>query len=225
MKMKQKGITQIDFESEVSIIYDEIIRNPEVTEALLLLDLLPENLWYHNKEHTLDVLRETILFALADGVSREVIDTMAVAAAWHDVGYVERYENNESVAVDLFKKSKAFQNLSEEQRHEIISNILDTQMVINDGKPYLLQRKSKYGYVLDADVSNFGREDYFEKRSKVGQELGLDLLDIDVKKKFFSFAMELLRNQEWKTSSARLLRQSQKEKNLKTIQEEFERLH
>ena len=57
------------------------------------------------------MIKETILFALADGASREVIEQQAIAAAWHDVGYLERYDNNEPVAVAMFQDSRAFKSL------------------------------------------------------------------------------------------------------------------
>jgi len=212
-----ENLSEESLRTKVEAIYTEIIKKPEIAEALDLLDSLPENLKYHNKAHTLDVLHETVLFAVVNGASEKEIEISTIAAAWHDVGYVRQYEQNEGVAVELFKQSQAFQKLSKEEQDEIISIILDTQMVMKDGKPHLLQQKSKLGYVLDADVSNFGRADYFEKRGRVADEIGLNLDDVNIKRKFFNFARELLLNHDWKTESARKLRQSQKEENLKKL--------
>ncbi len=213
-----------DIHERVASMYEKMLQKPEVAEALDLLDQLSDNIRYHNKGHTLDVLRETILFAIADGVDKEVVEQVSISAAWHDVGYIRQYENNEPVAVELFKQSRAFQNISEEQRNEIIANILDTRMVIVDNNPHLLQSGSKYGYVLDGDVSNFGREDYFDKRMQVAEELGLDLSDANLRRKFYEFAIKLLENHEWKTSSGRNLRQTQKKINLRIMREELERV-
>lgn len=209
---------------QVEIIFNEIIKTPEISEALNLLEQLPKNLKYHDKNHTPEVIKETILFALADGVSIESIKLEAIAAAWHDVGYLKRYENNEPVAVEMFQKSNAFQSLSKEQQEEIISEIMDTQMVMKDGKPFFLQQKSKLGYLLDGDVGNFGRKDFFEKSMMVAEELNLDLSNVEIKKKFYAFVIELLKNHEWKTQSARRLRQTQKEMNLKELEAEYTKL-
>jgi hypothetical protein len=212
------------FESEKERIFNEYIKRPEISEALNLLDRLPENLRYHNKAHTLDVIRETILFALGDGVEEKVLEEQIIAAAWHDVGYIEQYEHNEPIAVKLFQSSAAYEILPENVRYEIIANILDTQLVMENNKPFLRKKRSNYAYILDADVSNFGREDFWEKRLLIAEELGIDLTDIETKKKFYSFALKLLENQDWKTASARMLRQSQKEKNLAQAKTELERL-
>lgn len=213
--------TEKELKVEVEKIYQEMIKKPEVVEALVLLDQLPENLKYHNKAHTLDVIRETILFTLADGQSGEVIDLEVIAAAWHDVGYVKRYKNNEPVAIELFKQSKTFQSLSPEDRQKIIDNILDTQLIVDDGKPKLLNSMSNRGYLLDADVSNFGREDYFENSKLIAEELGIDWSNIEARKKFLTFALELLVNHDWKTRSAKALRQKQKEINIKKLEEQL----
>jgi uncharacterized protein len=210
--------------SRVEVFFEEMIKNPYVLEALGLLNELPEYLTYHNKEHTLDVIHETILFGLTDNLSLEDLELECVSAAWHDVGYLERYEENEPIAVEMFQNSKAYGAFSEEQRGEIVANILDTQIIMQKGAPSLLMRRSRLGYVLDADVSNFGRKDYFKKRLLVAEELGLDLLDIEVKKKFYAFAIELLKKQEWRTAAAQSLRQGQKELNLRLMEQEYSQL-
>ena len=212
---------EADLKKEAAVLYDELIRIPEVSEALTILDNLPEHLRYHNKAHTLDVISETILFALADGASRETIKQQAIAAAWHDTGFIEQDKENEPIAAKLFKHSEAYQKLPEEERQEIIAEILDTAVVIRDGKPFLLQQRSKIGYVLDGDVSNFGRLDFSEKRTKVAEELNLDLSNDEIRKGFYAFSLELLKNYEWKTESARLLRQPQKEENLRQAEKEY----
>lgn len=211
--IKQKN-NEADLKLEVLPIYNEIIKKPEIIEALNLLDSLPKNLFYHNKDHTLDVIKETILFAIADNANFETIETQAIAAAWHDIGHTRQSKDHELIGVEIFKESETYKNMSKRQRDEIITSILDTQIIIKNGKPSFNKKRNTYRYVLDADVSNFGRKDYFEKSELVAKEAGLDLSDNETKKKFLNFAVELLKNHEWKTNSAKILRQEQKEINL-----------
>jgi hypothetical protein len=214
----------LELNMEAKALYVEIVKKPEVFEALNLLDKLPGHLRYHNKAHTEDVILEAILFALADGASMEVIEQQAVTAAWHDVGFIKQDRENEIIAVNLFEQSEAYKTLSDEDRVEVISNIMDTQVVIKNDLPFLAYEKSRIRYALDADVSNFGRDDFFEKRAMVAEELGLDLTDMEVKKKFCWFVLNLLKNHEWQTASARSLRQAQKEENIRLAEEEYARL-
>lgn len=214
-----------ELKKEALVLCAEIMKKPEVSEAFAILDRLPENLRYHNKAHTEDVVMETILFALADGASRETIEQQAIAAAWHDVGFVEQYQKNEPNAVRLFEQSEAYKTLPQSVRDEVIANILDTQVQVDkDGKPSLVHGRSNYFYILDADVSNFGRKDFFEKRAKIAEELKIDLSNLAAKKGFYGFALNLLKNHDWKTNGARMLRQSQKEKNIIQAEEEYAEL-
>jgi len=84
LQRPQKREEGPELKREAEALYAELIERPEITEALAILDRLPEHLRYHVKEHTLDVIRETILFAVADGASGEVIEQQAIAAAFAD---------------------------------------------------------------------------------------------------------------------------------------------
>ena len=212
---------EASYSGEVTRMFNELIETPEIVEALTLLDTLPESLFYHVKEHTLDVIRETILFALVGGERRDVIQQQAISAAWHDVGFIEKLKDNEEIAVRLFEESACQKRVSENERKEIIANMLESAVIMKDGQPFFMKEKSTFGYFLDGDLSNFGREDFFEKRDLVAQELGVDLTNPEAKKKFYGFTLDLLRNHEWKTESARVLRQPQKEINIKKAEEEY----
>ncbi len=225
MERMEDGIIEESLERELKkealVIYAEIMKKPEVSEAFAILDRLPENLRYHNRDHTEDVVMEAIIFALADGASKETIEQQAISAAWHDVGFVEQYQKNEPNAVKLFEQSEAYKTLPQVVKDEVIANILDTQVQVKDGKPFLVHERSNNFYILDADVSNFGRKDFFEKRAKIAEELEVDLSDPAAKKGFYGFALSLLKNHDWETNGARMLRQSQKEKNIIQAEEEY----
>lgn len=220
----EQMLTLQELDAQTSILFEKLIQKPEIKEALDILDTLPEHLRYHAKTHTLDVIHETILFALADEAAMDVITEQAVTAAWHDVGFTVQDKENEHIAVKLFVKSKAYQTLSPHARERVMNNISDTELVMKDGKPSFSGARSTYAYVLDADLSNLGREDYFEKRALIAEEQKLNLDDIEVKKRFYKFGIDLLENHEWHTESAQRLRQSQKERNLARAKAEYEAL-
>jgi len=209
---------------EVGPIYLEIIEKPEIAEALELLNNLSPELVYHSKNHTLEVIKETILFALADGASRETIEEQAIAAAWHDVGFLKKKGQNETIAVDMFKSSKAFKTFPKETSDEVVANILDTQMVLTATGLSFTSERSVNKYILDADIGNFGRTDFFEKFSLLAKEAGLDLSNNGTKRNFMESTIKLLRNHKWYTESAQALRQDQKEANLRMLEEELNAL-
>ena len=63
-----------------------------------------KKLQYHNESHTLDVLREAALFAVNDGLSERKLTLLMVAAAWHDVGFVEARDGHEMVSARIFEE-------------------------------------------------------------------------------------------------------------------------
>ena len=207
-------------------LYAELIEKlPSVKEALMLLDGLPEGLVYHTKAHTEDVIKETILFALADGISDGAIEQQVIAAAWHDMGYLEQDKANEPIGVRLFQNSVTSTELKLEVREEIASNINDTAIVLdNEKKPHLHMERSAIGYMLDADVSNFGREDFFVCMEKIAKETGVNLENRESRANFYAFVITLLKNHDWHTEGARRLRQRQKDKNLDKLMAEYESL-
>ncbi len=218
---------------EIAPLVAELMEKEEVQEALELLKGIPGKFKYHNRAHTEDVIRETILFAVADGASRDVIEQQVISAAWHDIGFLDQATKNELLAIDRFKKSKSYQTLSEKQRAEVINNISDTEVLINKetNKPELLKKDSKLAYILDADVSNFGRIDFFDKGALIAEEEGFNLEKttspemLEKQKQFYVFAIGLLENYEWKTASAGRLREAQRQENLRLAKEELARLN
>lgn len=220
----EQPLNEEELQQRVGEVYEEILELPEVSEALDLLDDLPEYLKYHNKGHTLSVIHEAVLFAVAASESEEVIKMLATAAAWHDVGYLKQHENNEPIAVDIFKESEAFDSFSEDQQQEIIASILDTQLKINEDGPHIEQDRSQYGYLLDADTSNFGKEEFWTANRQVAEELGVNLEDEAARKEFLLFTLSLLKNHTWKTPVAEALRQKKKEENLAKLRSELSKL-
>lgn len=209
-------------------LFEEIVKIPAVQEAYALLDKLPPHLVYHVKEHTFGkggVIDETILFALKDGISRGSIEMMVTAAAWHDVGYIEQDKGNEPIAVELFKNSVAYTQLDSDISEEIISNIIDTTVVFEKNGPHFKNTNSALSYVLDGDVSNFGRPDFRELSEKMKLEQNPELANreetVGEKIKRLDFTIKLLENHDWHTEGARMLREKQKVENLRELKKEY----
>ncbi len=215
--------------------FDECMKMSEVQEAFELLDKLPTHLKYHTKEHTFGergVVAETILFALAEGASDEVIKQQVIAAAWHDVGFLKHVKGEvldlEGEAIKLFKGRSAHDRLGEKDSQETISNIKDTTMYFRGKEPYFEMRGSTLGYMLDADLSNFGRDDFFERMNEIAEETDVDIENLKPREgfkprtDFYAFVITLLENHDWHTEGARKLRKEQKKENLKELRERYE---
>lgn len=84
---------------------DRLMSHPLVSEALQVLDKLPEGLYYHNKQHTVNVISAAVKCAELDGISSRDLELLAIAAAWHDTGYIIRRNQNEIIGADLAREA------------------------------------------------------------------------------------------------------------------------
>ncbi len=212
-----------NIEKEISVKIEKLKKNPIIRKAFDMLDDLPEYLRYHTKEHTEDVFHEAILFGIHDGLGEKELEKIAVAAAWHDIGFLIKQNNNETAAVSLFEREAFLLNL--DYVNDIKKMIMDTKLEITENGPEILMKYNISAYLLDADVSNFGRPDFKDKMNLIAEESKIDLNNKEIKIKFLKFTLTLLKNQNWHTNAARELRQEQKMINIAELEKEIELLN
>ena len=188
----------------------------KVAYELLRTDLSP-TLKYHNFEHTRTVLREVVTFALEDNLSAREIELVAIAAAFHDTGYVLNGIENEIHAAEL--SSEFMRKNKKYKKDEIVlvaQMILDTQLRFIDDVPRQISTIPLAGYLLDGDLGNFGRTDFFEKADLVRQETE----NVETKQ-FYSNLLMFLKAHKWNTKAAVKLRSAQKALNIKALEEKL----
>ena len=210
--------------SRTKALKGELMKNPCVKEAFEKLDNLPAELCYHNKQHTSEVLHDALMFAMIDGeVSKKEMELLGIAAAFHDTGFVVSSKENEPIGAKFAEKSMRKHRYSEEDISQVKLMILDTQLkpVTENGKFTLRQfsNSTLSGFLLDADVSNFGRRDF---------PIKTDLVYTETKAqdpvKFFSFVEGLLSSHSWQTEAAAAVCQVCKNKNIENVKERLSRL-
>lgn len=197
-------------EDQLKHTLDEMRALPVVKTTLAVLkEQLPKELHYHGAPHTDDVLAEAMRFALLDKVSPRELELLAIAAACHDVGFVKSPVMNEPVGAAYARgEMTRVGGYSEEEISLVERMILDTALVETGAGPKQIPSTNLSRYLLDADLSNFGRDDFFDKGELQRKELGVDQ-DI-----FRRSSLSLLNAHRWLTNPARSLRQKKKEQNL-----------
>ena len=172
---------------------------------------LPAALTYHSAAHTMDVLRETVRFAIRDGVAERERELLALAAAFHDAGFLVQSVDNELIGADRASTAMRLAGgYSEQEIEQVRSMILDTKLDVT-GEGVQHPSSPLAGYLLDADLGNLGRDDFWEKSELYRQELGAPA------ENFFGTAEALLERHSYHTPAARALRNEQKLLNLKAL--------
>ncbi len=194
--------------------YARLLALPLVDQILReLAESLPSDLTYHSAAHTIDVLQETVRFAVHDGLSSRECELLAVAAAYHDAGFLVQPVDNELIGADraseAMRKAGGF---TEEEIAQVRSMILDTKLDVT-GEGVQHPSSSLAGYLLDADLGNLGRNDFWEKSELYRKELGAPA------ENFFGTAEQLLERHSYHTPAARELRNDQKLLNLIKLRE------
>lgn len=200
------------------------LRDPVVREALdTLYNTLPADLYYHNIQHTLDVFEHALLLGRHAGLSSKDLQLLAIAAAWHDTGFIKARHHNESFAAEWARESmESAGTFSRSEIADVTTAILDTEMMVEDETGIRIQRAvgRLSPWLLDADLSNFGRPSFFKSTLKIFREnFGTTINSVDElcgtqQMDFLTGSLRMLQRHRWQTAVASQLLQQQKEINI-----------
>lgn len=180
---------------------------------------LAPTLHYHAIQHSRDVFEETILFALHDGVERRKIELLGIAAAYHDAGYMEQYADNEPIGAAMAARAMKKQGgYSQSEINEVGQMILSTQLKVTPTGAGRVELTPLAGYLMDADLASFGRDDFFEKCQQLIDETGAQ------PEALYQQSWRLISNHIWHTKAARELREAKRLQNLKELEEQLKSL-
>ena len=207
-----------------------IAKKPIIAKALekLKTSALIKELDYHNFGHTDDVFHEAIFLVMANrqlgvnDLSEREIELLAIAAVYHDMGFAEQYEGNEKKGAEAAREAMAkIRGYTEEEIKTVEQAILDTTLRVGPGgaEGWFPTAGNKISaYLLDADVANFGREDFLDNMRDVFAELirkiGWERINL---KDFYGRTQERLNAHKWHTQAAKRLWEEGKQKNLRIL--------
>lgn len=189
-------------------MFDELLKtllkSPLFEEVLgRLTREIPQELTYHTAEHTRDVIKEALSLGQTDALSRRELELLAYAALFHDLGYLQGAEDHEergarAAAEQLAKATQEKRALFTAAEIECICQMIrDTRMLPEPASPSQHASTPLAGYLLDADVANFGRDDFAEKLERARRELNAG------REEFNRQTLALLERHQWLTAAAK----------------------
>lgn len=210
----------LDLEQNHPILQDEVEREyarlttVSCVSAILsrLRNELPSSLVFHSYSHTEEVIKEALLFALYDGISTRERELLTFAAAFHDAGFLLQRDDHESSGAEFARIALRAEGMCTHSEINIVTEAIhDTRLVQTESGPKQLPRSLLSRYLADADTSNFGRKDFFEKVELARKEFGDDTAE------YLDRTHKLLLCHQWYTNAARDLREQQKTANLEQL--------
>lgn len=137
-----------DFFKDVKIFVFDLFKNS-----------LPKNIVYHNQNHTLQVVKAVNEIALAENISDEDMETLLLAAWFHDLGFTKELKNHEEISKKIVAEFLSKRGFSKRKINKIQSVINATIMPQNP--------TNKLDEIIcDADLYHLGTND-FDKKSKL----------------------------------------------------------
>ena len=171
---------------------------------------LNPSLYYHDLNHTLDVVKACRHYAQMEGIDQSDQILLETAAYFHDAGMLKAYINHEEASVELLQQVLPGYGYSHRDLEVISCVVMKTklpQSAIN-----------LMGEVLcDADLDYLGRPDFFMISHRLRYEWELMLGKFYGLKEWYELQYDFLSKHKYYTRSARMLRNEGKEKNLAEV--------
>lgn len=146
---------------QISTVDFEHMRNDIINH---LKSNLPEDIIYHDLQHTLNVEKAAIRLGRLEGLTEEEMLLLRTAALYHDAGFIYTYHRNELHGVRLMERNLPRFGYDVEQIGLIRNMILATS---RESKPVTLLEQ----LMCDADHDYLGRADYYVVSGKLREEI------------------------------------------------------
>lgn len=171
---------------------------------------LPDDLHYHGKHHTLDVLDTVKRIGEHEGISEEEMKILKVAAAYHDSGFIYGHSNHEVAGCNIAKESLPKFGFDEKSIDLICGMIMATKVPQTP-------TCSLCNMLCDADLDYLGRDDFKPIAKSLYQELHhLGILKDE--ETWNRIQVSFLKEHFYHTSYGKELRQPIKEQHLKALE-------
>ena len=185
-------------------IDDKLVEEAKEDVTQLLTHELSEKCLFHTISHTLDVLKNAEIIGKYCKLHPDKLNVLRVAALFHDVGYVDSYNDHEVFSA---KKARSFlqaRQVDEQIISQIEKAILATKTPQNP--------QDKLSRILcDADLMNLTFDEYFEHLDlmrKEWEQVGKTKID---RQKFYISTLEFFRSHEYHSRYGKNILQPKKE--------------
>lgn len=173
---------------------------------------LSPDLTYHNVAHTVDVLKQSILIANAEGVDKEEdLYLLKIASLYHDVGFLDRYTGHEERSCEIAEKELPAFGLNKSQIDKICGMIRATKVPQNPNT--LLEE-----IICDSDLDYLGRSDFFTIGEGLFNEFKIQKF-VSNDRDWNLLQIRFLEQHHYFTNTSKKRRQRQKQIHLEAVRE------
>ncbi len=175
---------------------------------------LPKDLHYHGIHHTEYVTQTAERIALAEGIRGEALLIIKTAALFHDAGFVEQYNHNESTGATMAKTWLPKYGYTPEQVAQVCDLVMATR--VPQEPKNQLQR-----IICDADLFYLGSPNFHAVADTLFQELK-DRQVVQNKRDWDAVQIKFLTQHTYHTDFANKKAQPGKLRHLEEIKERYQ---
>lgn len=187
----------------------------------LFRDELPEDIKYHDANHTLHPTKGVVAsanrIAIAENISEGDRELVITAAYFHDTGFIREYEKNEPIAARMAGRILKLIGYKPNEIVKVQNMILATDL---EREPKTHVEK----ILCDADLDHFGREDFFKFDGKLREGWGAKGIDVSDEAKWYKGTLEIITKHQFYTESQKKLRVKGKQKNIERLLKKLENI-
>lgn len=179
---------------------------------------IAEQFLFHNFAHTQDVVNAARLMAeKSERLTPKAISLLEIAAWFHDTGYSQGPDGHEHRSVETARRFLTDRDVPEEDIQIIERIILATSL---NATPETLSEE----ILRDADFSHLGSEQYWDRCSRLRQELLMTQQDFKTEAEWAAYELDFITRHQYHTLIARGLYEVTKQKNIKRLKKYLKRV-
>lgn len=179
-------------------------------------DNFTEKICYHNIDHTLEVVNASEIIGTHCNVSEEELETVLIAAWFHDTGYFLGCENHEEASANIASEFLTEQGIEPERIKKVANCILSTK--IPQSPKNILEK-----ILCDADLFHLATEYYFDRSELLWLEFTLHNQKI-TPEYWLSQSKDFFEAHEFHTSYGKEILLPKQKKNLALIKSKIKEL-
>ncbi len=175
-----------------------------------LKENLSDGIYYHDLEHTQEVVEASQEIGIASKLSNEELEIVLIAAWFHDTGYYKGMENHEEMSKDVAEKFLKQEGVGESKIAAVGGCILATKI---PQTPKNIMEE----VLCDADLYHVSTRDFFTKSELLRKEFSLIFPDEIQLDEWFKNSIKFLKNHSFFTRYAKEKLLPAKKENLKKL--------
>ena len=169
---------------------------------------MPEHLTYHDIEHTEYVVNQSRIIGQNSGLTEEEINTVMVAAWFHDSGFVSTSIGHEKKSQELAREFLTSAGVPKDQIKDVIKA---TEMPQDPGNNKLAR------VLCDADMAYLSEEFYLDKTKRLRKEWNTSSEQKLTREEYYKQTVDLFNNHNYFTEYATRMFSSGKAKNFQSL--------